>query len=338
MIQAFTTKVIDPQVNGGFISLPSGEKRIVDFSSPNLKADETLALADSYAQRGIFLLPTIITADVDIMARNSNLIVETIGSHSVFAGLHLEGPFLSAKSIGAHPAQHLRAANINDFKRIFKAAKEQVVLTTLAPEIDGALDLIKAIADLGVVVSIGHHAASIEQLKAGFASGASALTHAGNAWNHDDFNKKSTDVYDVLREQGIFVMLIPDARHVPPRFVRMCEEITRLINPAKGYQRFVITSDASPLEGAPEGRYRVFLGDEAEVLADPKNGLKQILPLKGSWLDLRKCMQVLAGMEVDGAKIIEPASIQAAASLNTLNMLKVPFSRLRLFEKIEQEI
>lgn len=338
MFEFTQKKIIDPQVNGGYITRPSGQSTVVDFSNPQLRSEDVVAFADSYAERGIFLLPTIITADVEVMARNSNLIVEAIGSHRIFGGLHLEGPFLNPKSIGAHPQQHIREPNLADFNKIFEAAKGQVVLTTVAPEVDGALSLIRSIADLGVVVSIGHHAATIEQVKAGFAAGASALTHAGNAWHHEGFNKKSSEVYDALREKGIFVMIIPDGRHVPPRFVRMCEEITRVINPTKGYQRFVITSDASPLEGAPDGRYTVFVGNEATVEDDPLNGLKQTIPLKGSWLDLRKCMRVLSEMRVDDFPIMTNEAIEAAASTNTLNMLKVPFSRLGFLERIQAEI
>jgi len=335
-------KVVDVQVNGGWVSLagPHSGGSIVDFSSPNLTADEIVALANSYNERGVYLVPTIITADHQTVLRNSELIVNTIGNHDIFAGIHLEGPHLSPKCKGAHPQEHLRAPSFSTFIEIFRAAQGQIVLTTVAPELEGALDFIQKVASQGVVVAAGHHSATIEELKAGFTAGITALTHAGNAWespnefNFQKFSRKDTSVYDALSEKGIFVMVIPDGRHVSPRFLRMCNQITKSINPNSACQRFVITSDASPAEGAPIGSYQVFSNLNIEVRPDPLNGSLQTVPLSGSWLDLRKCMQVLARMSVNEEALMKPKEIQECASTNILEMLRQPFKRMGIYDRL----
>ena len=222
--------VIDPQVNGGFIQYPNGRISIVDFSDPNLKSEDVIFLANKYLNEyQTFLIPTIITADHQVMLRNTDLITDAISNHPIFLGIHLEGPHLNKISKGAHPEDKILPPDIKKLKELFKSAKEKIVLTTVAPETENALHYIKEVSELGITVSLGHFSTNFETIKKGFKAGATAITHAGNAWSYPNFNHKSTDVYNILREENIFIMVIPDARHVHLDFVRMCFEVTKYI-------------------------------------------------------------------------------------------------------------
>ena len=98
-------------------------------------------------------------------------------------GCHLEGPYISAEDgpRGAHPREHVRHADWNEFQQLQEISGNRIKLVTLAPEVDGALDFIRTAVASGVVISIGHTAASPEQIRAAVDAGARLRrTHLGN--------------------------------------------------------------------------------------------------------------------------------------------------------------
>src|SRR5262249_5038368 len=125
-------------------------------------------------------LPTLITSPFDRFAAAARVLVRA--AHPAIAGLHMEGPYISGEDgpRGVHPRQHVAPAAVDDFQRRQEAADGQIALVTLAPEVDGALDLIEYLVATGVRVAIGHTAASAPQIADAIRAGATLATHLGN--------------------------------------------------------------------------------------------------------------------------------------------------------------
>ena len=98
------------------------------------------------------------------------------------AGCHLEGPYLSAEDgpRGAHPREHVRPTNWDEFCELQRVSGERIRLVTIAPEVPHAVEFIRRAIATSVTIAIGHTAASAEQIHASVEAGATLSTHLGN--------------------------------------------------------------------------------------------------------------------------------------------------------------
>jgi N-acetylglucosamine-6-phosphate deacetylase len=121
-------------------------------------------------------LPTVISAPDEAMARTVDELAErATDPASPAAGVHLEGPFLSPAHAGVHQDDLLRAPAGRPLPLAY--ASSALRLVTLAPELEGALDLVGALRARGVTVSLGHSGADAATARAAFAAGATLITH-----------------------------------------------------------------------------------------------------------------------------------------------------------------
>jgi N-acetylglucosamine-6-phosphate deacetylase len=169
-------------------------------------------------------------------------------------GLHLEGPFLSPARHGAHDTALLR--DPDPTIAAGWSADTGVRIVTLAPERPGALDLIRTLVDRGIVVSLGHSAATRAEACAGFDAGARYVTHLFNAMSPLD-HRESGLPGAALLDDRVIVGLIPDGIHVAP-------DVVALVHRLVGSNRVSIVTDAIAALGMSPGRYRL-AGQEVEV-------------------------------------------------------------------------
>jgi N-acetylglucosamine-6-phosphate deacetylase len=130
---------------------------------------------------------------------------------AVIVGAHLEGPFVSPARPGALDARRILAPDTKILESFLDTGAVSIV--TLAPELRGALSLVKACARARVVVSMGHTMATFDDAKKACAAGAGSITHLFNAMaglHHRDF----TIANYALLEDGFPTELIPDLTHV----------------------------------------------------------------------------------------------------------------------------
>jgi N-acetylglucosamine-6-phosphate deacetylase len=212
-------------------------------------------------------LPTTVTAPIDKTLASLEGIARAIdlaatdGWDSRLArpvGIHLEGPFISHAKRGVHPSADILPPNIALFDRFQQAAGGNIRLITIAPEVPGALDLIRHCTAEGVRVSIGHTNASSEETHAAIEAGAQSATHTYNAMrplNHREPGVLGT----VLDSDMLFAELICDGIHVAP-------ELVRLWLKAKGPLRAILITDSMAAAGMPDGEYT--LGTFAVRVAD----------------------------------------------------------------------
>jgi N-acetylglucosamine-6-phosphate deacetylase len=166
-------------------------------------------------------LPTIITSPLSQAAQAQ----ETLDGGapagwlgSIPLGLHCEGPFLNPQKKGAHNPAHLRLPTLADVAAW--SPENHVRLVTLAPELPGALAVVKELAARGVVVSAGHSMATYSEAKAGFAAGIRYGTHLFNAMPPLEHRAPGLPGA-LLSDPAVTIGIIPDGIHVHPAMVAL---------------------------------------------------------------------------------------------------------------------
>jgi N-acetylglucosamine-6-phosphate deacetylase len=221
-------------------------------------------------------------------------------------GFNLEGPFLAASRRGAHdPARLLGPADVA--RPQLEPLVEGLRLTTIAPELPGATELIGWFHSRGVAVSLGHSAATVTEARAGYAAGATSTTHLFNAMSGLDHRAPGLALAALL-EDTVFVELIADGLHVDPA-------LWPLIAQLKPTDRLLLVSDGIALAGTGDGRG--WIGAlEVEVVGE-RVTLVGTSTLAGSAIALDTAVRNLVA-----SGIPLPAAV-AAASRNPLALLGV---------------
>ncbi len=240
--------LIDLQVNGY-----AG----VDFQRDGVTAADLLTAARGLARDGCTRwLLTLITDDWPrLIARLRHLRQLREGSpelrHAI-VGWHIEGPFLSGEPgfRGAHDPTVMIDPTERHVAELRAAAGHDLVLLTLAPERNGALEAIRAAVAVGITVSLGHTDASADVLSEAVNAGAKSFTHLGNGCprtldRHDNILWRILDPPGMNR---LVIGLIPDAIH-------LSAPLFRLIHQCVSPDRLYYVSDAMSAAGAPPGRY-----------------------------------------------------------------------------------
>lgn len=236
------------------------------YSQAGLTAEAVVETLKPHFQHGVTrLLPTLVTNSFESLSAGFTAVRQACEQHSWVArmvpGCHLEGPFISREDgpRGAHGLEHVRDADWDEFCRLQEASGHRIKLLTLAPEVPGALELIRRAVQSGVVVAIGHTAATPEQIHAAVDAGASLSTHLGNG-AHGMMRRHPNYIWEQLAEDRLYASIIADGHHLPASVVKT---IVRTKSP----QRVILTCDAAGLAGCPPGRYRNAAVD-VEVLDD----------------------------------------------------------------------
>jgi N-acetylglucosamine-6-phosphate deacetylase len=162
-------------------------------------------------------------------------------------GIHLEGPFLSHARRGVHPPGDLLEPSVAAFDKLWQAARGHVRMMTIAPELNGAEEVIAEATRRGVCVSIGHSDATLDQARHGVKAGARHATHTFNAMRPLDHRAPGI-LGEVLTNNQLSADVIADGIHVDPTVVD-------LLFRAKGMEKFVLITDAISATGMPDGRY-----------------------------------------------------------------------------------
>lgn len=164
-------------------------------------------------------------------------------------GIHFEGPFISPARRGVHPARWIMPPSRELLAQLLEEARGTAQILTLAPELPGALDLISAARQAGLVVSLGHTDATYEQAVAAIEAGASHAAHVFNAMR--PFSHRGTGVIGaVLTSPKVSAELIADGVHVDEAAMRMLVEL-------KSPDRAILVSDGISATGMPDGKYQL---------------------------------------------------------------------------------
>ncbi|TAK65302.1 MAG: N-acetylglucosamine-6-phosphate deacetylase [Dehalococcoidia bacterium] len=160
-------------------------------------------------------------------------------------GFHLEGPYINPVRKGAFDPRWLRSPDVREYEELFEASGGTVRQVTLAPELPGADDLIRAVVRSGAVAAMGHTDATFEQALRAIDLGVSHVTHCYNAMR--PFSHRDPGVLGaVMTSDAVTAELIGDGAHVD---FAAAELLVR----AKGASKVVLITDGMPLCGTPDG-------------------------------------------------------------------------------------
>lgn len=223
-------------------------------------------------------LATTVTGDKGHLERAMANVVQH-GSHiengADVLGIHLEGPWICPERAGAQNPAYITDPAPEDVDWAVDQSAGRLVIVTMAPERPGALEVIRRFHAKGVRVSIGHTAATYDQVRAAVDAGASHVTHCFNAMRGLHHREPGV-VGAALTDDRLTVELIADGHHVHPAGVK-------LVVQAKGNDRLILISDGMRAVGMPAGEYE--LGGLA-VMSDGETARLKNGSLAGSLLTL----------------------------------------------------
>lgn len=236
--------LIDIQING-YMG--------VDFSDQELSSDQMHEATYALWKEGVTsYLPTLITRDHPRLAHSFSLLAGAMDDEMIgmsIPGFHLEGPYISPVDgyRGAHPLQHVRLPDWEEFTEYQEQAHQGIKLITVAPEMEGAIPFIKRCQESGVVVSLAHHNGSPEIIDQAVQAGASLSGHLGNGCANE-INRHHNPLWPQLSNDGLSITIIADGSHLTREEVRTFYKV-------KGAEGTILVSDALSFAGLPPGIY-----------------------------------------------------------------------------------
>ncbi len=233
-------------------------------------------------------LATTITQSEEVLTNavaNVAKVMEEGYEGAEILGIHFEGPYLDMVYKGAQPEQHIVKPSIEQFERYQAAAKGHIRYITMATETDDDFALTHYLTKQGVVVSIGHSAATYDQAVMAYAHGARSMTHVYNGMT--PFNHRANGLVGAAyRIRTMYGEIICDGNH----------STTAALNNyfmSKGPDYSIMISDALMAKGSPAGNRYIFGGSEIEIYPDGSAHLTATGGLAGSTLRLNEGLRIL---------------------------------------------
>lgn len=194
-------------------------------------------------------IPTTMTVSIEDINKSLKVIKELKEKGSEGAnvlGAHLEGPFISPEAIGAQNSKHLLKPSIENYKKMVEGCEDAVTSITLAPEVEGASELIEYISKRGIVCSAGHTKANYEEMNEGIKHGISHSTHLYNAMT--GFTHREPGVVGAIFDSKITTETISDGIHISYPALRIAYKV-------KSTDKVMLVSDAMMACCMKDGKY-----------------------------------------------------------------------------------
>ena len=237
------------------------------WDASNGSAEELLAMSRQMARWGTTAwLPTTMTLDWPVLEKCFDAIRRAMADSlapdwrgAQVLGCHAEGPFISTKKKGAQSEASIQRPDVEKLRPWTDVVK----LMTVAPEADGALEFIRTAAKLGVVLSMGHTAATAPEALAGIEAGVTHATHTFNGMSPMTHREPGA-VGAALSDGRVYCELIADTFHVDPLLFALVAKL-------KG-DKLVLITDSIQVAHLPDGAYEQ--GNQTVVV----NGIRLRFP------------------------------------------------------------
>lgn len=223
-------------------------------------------------------------AAVDFIA---SLVGRSVDDMARVVGSHLEGPFLAPAHRGCHEEASLIPPDVAATRRLLHAGRGTIRMLTLAPELPGALEVLRLLAADGVVAAMGHTGATYDQTREAISAGVSVGTHLFNGMLRPH-HREPGPALSLLDDARVTIELINDGVHVHPA-------VARVATRAAHEGRLALISDGVAATGAPDGEYmlgrtRIRSHNGRVETADGKSLGGGVMTLDGA---LRRAVHVL---------------------------------------------
>jgi N-acetylglucosamine-6-phosphate deacetylase len=231
----------------GFVDIHCHGGGGADFSDPDPERARAAALTHRRAGTTSLVASLVSRPVADLVDQVAAL--ADLVEDGEFAGIHLEGPFLSAARCGAHDPSVLQPPDTASIEKLLAAGRGTVRQVTLAPELPGSLDAIRQLTDAGVVAALGHTDAGEDTIRPAVEAGARVATHLYNGMR-PLHHREPGAVGALLDDERVVIELICDLIHVAPTAVRIAASHA-------GPRRTVLVTDAMSATGMSDGVYQL---------------------------------------------------------------------------------
>ncbi|MDG4794263.1 N-acetylglucosamine-6-phosphate deacetylase [Micromonospora sp. WMMD1082] len=238
------------------------------------------------------LLASLVSAPFELM-RSATTAFAPLVRDGVLAGIHFEGPYLSAARCGAQNPEFLRDPSTDELTELIKLGDGTVRMVTLAPERPGALEAVELLTRHGVVAAVGHTDGTYEQTRAAVSAGASVGTHLFNGMR-PVHHREPGPVVALLSTPNVICELVADGVHLH-------EGTLTFATATAGPERCALVTDSMAAAGMPDGEYE--LGGQDVTVADGVARLSRDGAIAGSTLTMDAALRsaVAAGVPVPDA-------------------------------------
>jgi N-acetylglucosamine-6-phosphate deacetylase len=246
-VDAIVTDAAGAWVVPGFVDIHCHGGGGAAFTSPD--PGQIRQAVDAHRRHGTTtMLASLVTRPVPELVEQVAALSELV-SDGLVAGIHLEGPFLSAARCGAHDPALLRPPDAVSVDALLAAAHGTIRMVTVAPELEGAVPAVKRLVDAGVIAAIGHTDALAEDVVPAIDAGASVATHLFNGMR-PLHHREPGPIGALLDDERVTVELICDLVHLHPTIVRLAARHA-------GAGRTALITDAISAAGAGDGVYDI---------------------------------------------------------------------------------
>ncbi len=304
-------KIIDvsgKMISPGFVDLLVHGGNNYGFAD---EAEESIQVVSDYflAHGSTTVLASLYAKPEEMLLNDVRRIADFIEDHpnSNIKGIHMEGPYLNKELKGAMNESYLWKPTVESWNKLWEASRGHIKIMTIAPELPGAIEVLRAAANNGVVLSIGHSMADYSDIEVAIDNGAAHVTHIFNAMRPFHHRNPGVILGALLRSE-LKIELIADTLHVHPA-------VMELLLKLKGSNGIVLVSDSIRAGGMHEGEYefadqKVFMKNKKAVLEDGT--------LAGSTLTLNNAVKNM--VETANAKLTEAFRMASLNGAKVINM------------------
>lgn len=240
-------------------------------------------------------MPTLAAAPAETMLSSLRRFASARLDGAAALNAHLEGPFINPLRRGAQNPEFMRLPDTEELKRLVEASGRRIGLVTVAPELEGARELIEYCVGKGIRCSIGHTDATYLQALESFTWGATIVNHSFNAMRPLHHREPGV-VGAMLLSEGIFCELIADGVHVG-------EAAVKLLTENVGADHIVLVTDGIIAQNSGDGEYttEAFRFQVRDGVARLKDGT-----LAGSTLTMDRALKNMMSMASLDLKDVVP--------------------------------
>ena len=218
------------------------------FSFTESSPEEIVAGCNFHLSHGTTtIVPTVTTGPFPIMreaVKNIAIAKQNPLARNLF-GAHMEGPYLSPAQCGAQAPGHITEPKPEEYISLIEETGDTIVRWTYAPERDKDGEFCRYLTERGIIVSAGHTDAKYADMATAIENGCNLITHLYSCTSTvtRDHGFRSLGVIEsAFLEDGMYVEIIADGKHLPPELIRMIYKI-------KGSDRVALISDSLALAG-----------------------------------------------------------------------------------------
>ncbi|KAA5829081.1 N-acetylglucosamine-6-phosphate deacetylase [Saccharopolyspora hirsuta] len=268
-------------------------------SFTSIEVDQARAAIAAHRRHGTTtIMASLVSAPLPDLTKQISALSDLVVDGEL-AGIHLEGPFLSAARCGAHDPAILRAPEASAVQQVLDAGRGAVRMVTLAPELPNGVEAVRQLVDHGVIAAVGHTDAVLSQVVPAVEAGATVATHLFNAMR-PLHHREPGPIGVLLEDERVTVELICDLVHLHPAIVQLAASHA-------GTGRTVLVTDAISATDAGDGTYE--LGKLPVTVTDGEARLADG-SLAGSTLTMDVAFRNL--VESGGQSV--PAAVAAAST------------------------